>query len=105
MGIIQGYKCSLRHLLETVTHPEMKKIAKKIINPSLNQEQKNLLKEEFRNFDHGGANDLSGVDYEALMDKFVDPNLADKEYKPTMMALMHGDLDQDKKNLVSSIVR
>ena len=83
----------------------MKKIAKKIINPALNQEQKRLLKEEFRNFDHGGANDLSGVDYEGLIDKFVNPNLADSEYKPTMMALLHGDLDQDKRNVVSSIIR
>ena len=42
--------------------------------------------------------------YKDLIDKFLDPNLPDHEYKPTMKALLDGDLDQDKKNMVSAII-
>merc|ERR1719431_1677751 len=60
--------------------------------------------EDFRNFDHGGANSFADVDYTVLIDKFIDPNLPDHEYKPTMKALLDGDLDQEKKNQVIEII-
>ena len=50
----------------------MKNIAMQINNPMLNPEQKRLLREEFRKFDHGRENDLSGVNREVMMDKFAE---------------------------------
>ena len=94
----------LRDLLDSVYHPEMKKLAERIVDPEIDYGEKRRLMEEFRNFNHGGANDFKGVDYTALIDKFVDPNLPDHEYKPTMKALLEGDLDQEKKNMVIDII-
>jgi len=94
----------LRDLMESVYHPEMKSLAQKIVDPELNISERRKLKEQFRNFDHGGANDYSEVNYKELIDKLLDPNLPDLEYKPTMKALLDGDLDQDKKNMVSAII-
>ena len=94
----------LRDLMDSVSHPEMKKLAQRIVDPELNPTQKRKLMEEFRNFDHGGANDLKNVDYNALLDKFLDPNCPDHEYKPTMKALLEGDLEQDKKNMIINII-
>ena len=56
----------------------MKIIAKKINNPMLNQEQKMQLREEFRNFDHGGEEDLSVVNYAVMMDMFAEAPVAKK---------------------------
>ena len=94
----------LRDLMDSVYHPEMKELAQKIVDPELDIVERRKLKEKFRNFDHGGANDYSEVNYKDLIDKLLDPNLPDHEYKPTMKALLDGDLDQDKKNMVSAII-
>merc|ERR1711923_526219 len=82
----------------------MKKLAQRIVDPELDMAEKRRLMEEFKNFDHGGANDFKSVDYSELIDKFCDPNLPDHEYKPTMKALLDGDLDQEKKNYVINII-
>ena len=94
----------LRDLMDSVYHPKMKELAQRIVDPELDITQRRKLKEEFRNFDHGGANDYSDINYKELIDKLLDPNLPDLEYKPTMKALLDGDLDQDKKNMVSTII-
>ena len=94
----------LRDLMDSVYHPQMKELAQKIVDPELDIVERRKLREQFRNFDHGGANDYSEVNYKELIDKFLDPNLPDQEYKPTMKALLDGDLDQDKKNMVSAII-
>ena len=94
----------LRDLMDSVYHPKMKELAQRIVDPELDISQRRKLKEEFRNFDHGGANDYSDINYKELIDKLLDPNLPDLEYKPTMKALLDGDLDQDKKNMVSAII-
>jgi len=94
----------LKDLMDCVPHLEMKALAQRIVDPSIDQAEKRRLMEEFRTFDHGGRNDFSEVDYCELMDKFLDPNLPDHEYKPTMKALIEGDLDQERKNQVSAII-
>ena len=94
----------LRDLMDSVYHPQMKELAQKIVDPELDIVERRKLKEKFRNFDHGGANDYSEVNYKDLIDKFLDPDLPDHDYKPTMKALLDGDLDQDKKNMVSAII-
>ena len=94
----------LRDLMDSVYHPQMKELAQKIVDPDLDLAERRKLKEKFRNFDHGGANDYADVNYKDLIDKLLDPNLPDVEYKPTMKALLDGDLDQDKKNMVSAII-
>ena len=94
----------LRDLMDSVPHPEMKKLAQKIVDPELDVVEKRKVMEEFKNFDHGGENDFTKVDYNELIDKFIDPNLPDYEYKPTMKALLEGDLDQERKNQVIEII-
>eukprot|EP00092_Neocalanus_flemingeri_P000546 GFUD01000580.1.p1 GENE.GFUD01000580.1~~GFUD01000580.1.p1 ORF type:complete len:538 (+),score=186.53 GFUD01000580.1:54-1667(+) len=94
----------LRDLMDSVPHPEMKKLAQRIVDPELDQGEKRKLMNEFKNFEHGGDNDFSAVNYNELIDKFLDPNLPDHEYKPTMKALLEGDLDQDRKNQVVNII-
>ena len=94
----------LRDLMDSVYHPEMKKMAQRIVDPELDISDKRRLMEEFRTFNHGGDNDYKNVDYNALLDKFLDPNTPDHEYKPTMKALLEGDLDQEKKNMVINII-
>ena len=94
----------LRDLMDSVSHPEMKKLAERIVDPELGLGDKRKLMEDFRKFDHGGANDYKDVDYTVLIDKFIDPNLPDHEYKPTMKALLDGDLDQEKKNMIIDII-
>jgi len=90
--------------MDSVPHPEMKKLAQKIVDPELDVVEKRKVMEEFKNFDHGGENDFTKVDYNELIDKFIDPNLPDHEYKPTMKALLEGDLDQERKNQVIEII-
>merc|ERR1719221_1181088 len=90
--------------MDSVPHPEMKKLAQKIVDPELDVVEKRKVMEEFKNFDHGGENDFTKVDYNELIDKFIDPNLPDHEYKPTMKALLDGDLDQEKKNMIIDII-
>ena len=94
----------LRDLMDSVPHPEMKKLAQRIVDPELDQGEKRKLMNDFKNFDHGGENDFSAVNYNELIDKFLDPDLPDHEYKPTMKALLEGDLDQDRKNQVVNII-
>ena len=94
----------LRDLMDSVPHPEMKKLAQQIVDPSLDQGEKRKLMAEFKNFDHGGENNFNNVDYNELLDKFLDPNLPDHEYKPTMKALLEGDLDQERKDQVVNII-
>ena len=94
----------LRDLMDSVSHPDMKKLAERIVDPELGLGEKRALMEDFRNFDHGGANSFKDVDYTVLIDKFIDPNLPDHEYKPTMKALLDGDLDQEKKNMIIDII-
>ena len=94
----------LRDLMDSVSHPDMKKLAERIVDPELGLGEKRKLMEDFRNFDHGGANSFADVDYTVLIDKFIDPNLPDHEYKPTMKALLDGDLDQEKKNMIIDII-
>jgi len=94
----------LRDLMDSVPHPEMKKLAQSIVDPDLDQGEKRKLMNEFKHYDHGGANDFSEVNYNELIDKFLDPNLPDHEYKPTMKALLEGDLDQERKNQVVNII-
>lgn len=94
----------LRDLMDSVPHPEMKKLAQRIVDPELDQGEKRKLMNEFKNYDHGGENDFSAVNYNELIDKFLDPDLPDHEYKPTMKALLEGDLDQDRKNQVVNII-
>merc|ERR1719186_1188281 len=82
----------------------MKKLAQRIVDPELDIGEKRKLMNEFKHYEHGGANDFSEVNYNELIDKFLDPNLPDHEYKPTMKALLEGDLDQERKNQVVNII-
>jgi len=93
-----------RDLMDSVYHQEMKDLVQRIVDPSLDITKKRELQDQFRNFDHGGDNDYSGIDYKDLIDKLIDPNLPDLEYKPSLKAMLEGGLDQEKKNLVTDII-
>ena len=90
--------------MNSVYHQEMKDIVQRVMDPSLDITEKRLLQDQFRNFDHGGDNDFSGINYRDLIDKLTDPKTPDLEYKPSLKALLEGDLDQEKKNLVTDII-
>ena len=52
----------LRDLMDSVSHPDMKKLAERIVDPELGLGEKRALMEDFRNFDHGGANSFKDVE-------------------------------------------
>ena len=96
--------CLVRELTEAVRHQEMKDLVQEFANQDLSLEEKNNLKERFMNFDHEANQDPSEVNYKELLDKLLDPTLPDSEYKPTLKALLEGDLEQEKKKMVSAII-
>ena len=94
-------KCLVRELVLAVKHQEMKDLIQGFVDKDLSLEEKINLKERFRRFDHEGRNEErhSEVDYKELLDKLLDPKLPEPEYKPTLQALLEGDLNQEKKNM------
>ena len=99
-------KCLIRELKEAVKHQEMKDLIQGLADQDLSLEEKNNMKERFMQFDHEGTNDNdpTEINYKELLDKLLDPKLPEPEYKPTLKALLEGDLEQEKKNMISSII-
>ena len=98
--------CLIRELKEAVKHQEMKDLIQGLADQDLSLEEKNNMKERFMQFDHEGTNDNdpTEINYKELLDKLLDPKLPEPEYKPTLKALLEGDLEQEKKNMISSII-
>ena len=96
----------VRELMLAVRHQEMKDLVLGFVDQDLSLEEKKTMKERFRCFDHEGPDDQreAEIDYKELIEKLLDPKLPESEYKPTLQALLEGDLEQDKKNLVSAII-
>jgi len=93
-------------LVEEATHPDLQEILKQNrTNTDVLQQQFKLKVMELKGEPLPPAAAPDDTDYVALLEKLLDPNISDGEYKPTMNKLLiEGTLTEDQKHQVSIII-